>query len=58
MATIHKWLRRKPSKPQLHLVPGVTRAGTVGVGIYRQGELVAWGRTESAAWASFEVSAA
>jgi len=55
---VDRLLRRKPVRPALAIVPGVTRAGTVGVAIYRQGQLVAWGRTESAAWASFQVSAA
>ena len=49
--------RPRPAE-QLRVVTGVTRAGTVGIGIYRAGRLVAWGRTVSAAWESLRVSEA
>lgn len=52
---MHLFHRPRPVE-QLRVVTGVTRAGTVGIGIYRAGRLVAWGRSESAAWQSFHVS--
>lgn len=56
--SVSLWRSRKPPPDPLLVVPGITRAGTVGVGIFRDGRLVAWGRSESAAWASLQVSAA
>jgi hypothetical protein len=35
---------------------GVTRAGSVGVGVYLNGKLAGWGLNETAAWASFQAS--
>ena len=54
---MHLFHRPRPAE-QLRVVTGVTRAGTVGIGIYRDGRLVAWGRTVSAAWESLRVSEA
>lgn len=45
-------------RPTYRIVSGVTRAGSVGVGIYRDGKLVGWGLNETAAWVSVRVNAA
>ena len=49
---------RNNRKPQTYLVHGVTRAGRVGVGVFRDGTLVAWGVNVSAALATLQVNAA
>jgi hypothetical protein len=33
---------------------GITRAGSVGVGLFLNGKLAGWGLNETAAWASFQ----
>lgn len=49
-------LRKPPAAPGPKVVPGVTRAGTVGVGIFHNGRMTGWGADETAAWASHQFS--
>lgn len=50
--------RRTPKPAPYTVRVGVTRAGRVGVAIYRDGVLAGWGVNETAAWAAVQVNAA
>lgn len=48
---------RKPTQPQPVLVPESHR-GQSGYSVFEDGKRKAWGASESAAWAAFQVSRA